>query len=76
MLEIILLGISAPSKAVSSKISKVLDNCTRYRLKEKTALKAIKDLKLIYEGKDDSESESFIQLYCSVFTPKENVNFN
>jgi len=53
----------------------VLDTCARYRLKEKTALVAIKDLKLKYEGKDASEAEVFIQLYCSVFTPNENVDF-
>jgi hypothetical protein len=44
-------------------------------LKEKTALVAIKDLKLKYEGKDESEAELFIKLYCSVFTPNENVDF-
>ena len=36
---------------------------------------AIKDLKLKYEGKDASEAEVFIQLYCSVFIPNENVDF-
>ncbi len=54
---------------------KVLDTCARYRLKEKTALVAIKDLKLKYEGNDKSEAELFIKLYCSVFTPNENVDF-
>tara|TARA_Y100001968_G_scaffold79182_1_gene70486 strand:+ start:325 stop:495 length:171 start_codon:yes stop_codon:yes gene_type:complete len=54
---------------------KVLDTCARYRLKEKTALAAIKDLKLKYEGRDESEAELFIKLYCSVFTPNENVDF-
>tara|TARA_Y100001968_G_scaffold224298_1_gene206958 strand:+ start:253 stop:483 length:231 start_codon:yes stop_codon:yes gene_type:complete len=76
MLVILLLGLSTPSKAVSTKMFKVLDTCARYRLKEKTALVAIKDLKLKYEGKDENEAELFIQLYCSVFTPNENVDFN
>tara|TARA_Y100001968_G_scaffold50272_1_gene40873 strand:- start:449 stop:676 length:228 start_codon:yes stop_codon:yes gene_type:complete len=75
MLVILLLGLNAPSKAVSTKMFKVLDTCARYRLKEKTALLAIKELKLKYEGKDENEAELFIQLYCSVFTPNENVDF-
>tara|TARA_B100000700_G_C14736029_1_gene710719 strand:- start:473 stop:700 length:228 start_codon:yes stop_codon:yes gene_type:complete len=75
MLVIILLGLSSSSRAVSTKMFKVLDTCARYRLKEKTALVAIKDLKLKYEGKDEKEAELFIQLYCSVFTPNEKVDF-
>tara|TARA_B100000965_G_C19060896_1_gene527774 strand:- start:203 stop:373 length:171 start_codon:yes stop_codon:yes gene_type:complete len=54
---------------------KVLNSCARFRLKEKTALVAIKDLKLKYEGKDESEAELFMQLYCSVFTTNEYVYF-
>ena len=75
LLSTILLGLITPSKAVSRRMFEVLDTCARYRLKEKTALVAIKDLKLKYEGKDASEAEVFIQLYCSVFTPNENVDF-
>tara|TARA_Y100001968_G_scaffold312054_1_gene334792 strand:+ start:155 stop:394 length:240 start_codon:yes stop_codon:yes gene_type:complete len=71
----LLLGLITPAKATSTRMFKVLDTCARYRLKEKTALVAIKDLKLKYEGKDDSEAELFIKLYCSVFTPNENVDF-
>ena len=70
-----LFGLITPSEAVSRRMFEVLDTCARYRLKEKTALVAIKDLKLKYEGKDASEAEVFIQLYCSVFTPNENVDF-
>ena len=75
LLSTLLLGFITPSKAVSRRMFEVLDTCARYRLKEKTALVAIKDLKLKYEGKDASEAEVFIQLYCSVFTPNENVDF-
>ena len=75
LLSTILLFLITPSKAVSRRMFEVLDTCARYRLKEKTALVAIKDLKLKYEGKDSSEAEVFIQLYCSVFTPNENVDF-
>ena len=71
----LLLGFITPSKAVTKRMFEVLDTCARYRLKETTALVAIKDLKLKYEGKDASEAEVFIQLYCSVFTPNENVDF-
>ena len=71
----LLMGLSIPSQAVTTRMFKVLDTCARYRLKEKTALVAIKDLKLKYEGKDEREAELFIKLYCSVFTPNENVDF-
>ena len=71
----VLLGIGSPSEAYTTRMFNVLDTCARYRLKEKTALVAIKDLKLKYEGKDESEAELFIKLYCSVFTPNENVDF-
>ena len=71
----LLLVLSIPSKAVTTRMFKVLDTCARYRLKEKTALVAIKDLKLKYVGKDKKEAELFIKLYCSVFTPNENVDF-
>ena len=75
LLWIVLLGLSTPSKAVTTQIFTVLDTYARYRLKEKTALVAIKDLKLKYEGRNESEAELFIKLYCSVFTPNENVDF-
>tara|TARA_B100000700_G_scaffold238047_1_gene264448 strand:- start:735 stop:980 length:246 start_codon:yes stop_codon:yes gene_type:complete len=75
ILSIIFFGLIVPSKAGPRRMFNVLDTCARYRLKEKTALVAIKELKLKYEGKDETEAELFIQLYCSVFTPNENVDF-
>ena len=69
------LSLITPSKAVSRRMFEVLDTCARYRLKEKTALVAIKDLKLKYEGENESEAELFLKLYCSVFTQNENVDF-
>ena len=75
LLSLTLLVFNTPSKAVSRRMFEVLDTCARYRLKEKTALVAIKDLKLKYDGNDDREAELFIKLYCSVFTPNENVEF-
>ena len=71
----LVLGLISPSKAVTRRMFEVLDTCARYRLKEKTALVAIKDLKIKYEGKDETEAELFINLYCSVFTPNNNVDF-
>ena len=70
-----MLGLSTPSEAVTTRMFKVLDSCARYRLKEKTALVTIKDLKIKYKGKDEKEAELLIKLYCSVFTPNENVVF-
>jgi len=75
LLVTVLFWLTTPSKAVTTRMFKVLDTCARYRLKEKTALDAIKDLKLKYVGQDESEAEIFIKLYCSVFTPNENVDF-
>ena len=76
LLATLFFGLIIPSKAGTTRMFKVLDTCARYRLEEKTALVVIKDLKLKYEGKDESEAEVFIKLYCSVFTPNENVDFN
>ncbi len=75
LLVTLFLGLVTPTKAVTTRMFKVLDTCARYRLKEKTALVAIKDLKIKYDGNDESEAELFIKLYCSVFTPNENVDF-
>ncbi len=75
LIVILLLELYTPSKASSTRMFKVLDTCARYRLKEKTALVAIKDLKLQHDGKDESEAELFIKLYCSVFTPNGSVDF-
>ena len=70
ILSTLLLGLISPSKAVSRRMFEVLDTCARYRLKEMTALVAINDLKLKYEGKEGSEADLFIKLYCSAFDSK------
>ena len=75
LIVILLLELYTPSKASSTRMFKVLDTCARYRLKEKTALVAIKDLKLEHDGKDESEADLFIKLYCSVFTPNGSLDF-
>ena len=63
------------SKAVTTKMFKVLDTCARYRLKEIDAKKAAEKLKL--ESKDYSEIElkNIVSSYCSVFTPNEKIKF-
>ena len=71
----VFLGLIIPSKALANRMFKVLDTCARYRLKEKTAVDAIKDLKLKYEGKVENEADLFIKLYCSVFIPNESIDF-
>ena len=70
LLSTLLFGLINPSTAASRRMFEVLDTCARYRLKEKTALVAIKDLKLKYEGKEGSEADLFIKLYCSAFDSK------
>ena len=72
---ILLLELFTPSKASIPRMFKLLDTSARYRLKEKTALSAIKDLKLEHDGKDESEADLFIKLYCSVFTPNGSLDF-
>ena len=69
-LSTLLLSLIIPAKATSRRMFEVLDTCARYRLKEKTALVAIKDLKLKYEGKEGNEADLFIKLYCSAFDSK------
>ena len=63
------------SKAVTTKMFKVLDTCARYRLKEIDANEAIEKLKL--ESKDYSENalKKIVSNYCAVFTPNEKIEF-
>ena len=72
---LILFVFLPPSKAVTTKMFKVLDTCARYRLNEIDAKGAIEKLKL------KSKNSSYIDLknigsnYCSVFTPNEKIEF-
>jgi len=70
-----LFAFIPPSKAVTTKMFKVLDTCARYRLREINAKEALGKLKL--ESKDFSEIElkNTVSNYCSVFTPNENIKF-
>ncbi len=70
-----LFAFLPPSKAVTTKMFKVLDTCARYRLKEIDAKEAIEKLKL--ESKNSSEIglKNIVSNYCSVFTPNEKIEF-
>ena len=72
---ILLLGLSLPAQAVTTRMFRGLDTCARYKLKEKDAFEATKDLKLKYNGNDEKEAKLFFNLYFSVFTPNEKVDF-
>ena len=70
-----LLAFIPSSKAVTTKMFKVLDTCARYRLREIDSREAIDKLKL--ESKNYSEIDLKIKVsnYCSVFTPNEKIEF-
>ena len=65
----------SPTKAVTTKMFKVLDTCARYRLKEIDAKEAIEKLKLESENSFKMDSKNIVSIYCSVFTPNEEVKF-
>ena len=70
-----LLAFIPSSKAVTTKMFKVLDTCARYRLREIDARQAIEKLNL--ESKNSSEIglKNIVSNYCSVFTPNEKIEF-
>ena len=64
-----------PSKAVTTKMFKVLDTCARYRLKEIDAKKAVEKLKLEPINSSEIDLKNKVSTYCSVFTPNEKIKF-
>ena len=70
-----LLAFIPSSKAVTTKMFKVLDTCARYRLREIDARQAIEKLNL--ESKNSSEIglKNIVSNYCSVFSPNEKIEF-
>ena len=64
-----------PSKAVTTKMFKVLDTCARYRLGEIDAKQAIEKLKLKSKNSSEIDLKNIVSNYCSVFTPNENIKF-
>ena len=63
------------SKAVTTKMFKVLDTCARYSLKEIDAKEAIEKLKLKSKNSSDIDLRNIVINYCSVFTPNEKIEF-
>ena len=70
-----LFAFLPPSKAVTTKMFKVLDTCARYRLKEIDAKEAIEKLKLKSKNSTDIGLKNIVSNYCSVFTPNEKIDF-
>ena len=70
-----LFAFITPSKAVTTKMFKVLDTCARYRLKEINAKEAIEKLKLESKNSSEIDLKNIVSNYCSVFTPNEKIEF-
>ena len=64
-----------PSKAVTTKMFKVLDTCARYRLKQIDAKEAMEKLKLESKNSSEMDLKNILNTYCSVFTPNEKIKF-
>ncbi len=71
----LLLAFIPSSKAVTTKMFKVLDTCARYRLREIDAREAIDKLKLESKSSSEIDLKNIVSNYCSVFTPNENIKF-
>ena len=72
---LLLFAFLSPSKAVTTKMFKVLDTCARYRLKEIDAKEAIEKLKLESDNSSKMDEKNIVSIYCSVFTPNEEIEF-
>ncbi len=70
-----LLAFIPSSKAVTTKMFKVLDTCARYRLREIDAREAIDKLKLESKNSSEIDLKNIVANYCSVFTPNEKIKF-
>ena len=70
-----LLAFISPTRAVTTKMFKVLDTCARYRLKEIDSKEAIEKLKLKFQNTSRIESKDIVSKYCSVFTPNQKIEF-
>ena len=70
-----LFAFISPTRAVTTKMFKVLDICARYRLKEIDSKEAIEKLKLKFQNTSKIESKDIVSKYCSVFTPNQKIEF-
>ena len=76
LLSIFLLFAFIPqSKAVTTKMFRVLDTCARFRLREIDAKQAIEKLKLESKNSSEIDLKNILSNYCSVFTPNEKIEF-
>jgi len=71
----LLITFLPPTKAVTTKMFKVLDTCARYRLGEINANEAIEKLKLKLTNSSTNQPKELVKKYCSVFTPNEKIEF-
>ncbi|ABM71590.1 non-structural protein (NS2)-like protein [Prochlorococcus marinus str. MIT 9515] len=71
----LLFAFISPSKAVTTKMFKVLDTCARYRLKEIDAKAAVEKLKLESNNFSELGLRNIVSKYCSVFTPNQKIEF-
>ena len=72
---LLLFAFLSPSKAVTTKMFKVLDTCARYKLNEIDAKVAIEKLKLESKNSSEMDLRKIVCIYCSVFTPNEEIEF-
>ena len=70
-----LLAFIPSSKAVTTKMFKVLDTCASYRLREIDAKQAIEKLNLESKNYSEIGLKYIVSNYCSVFTPNEKIEF-
>ena len=70
-----LFAFLPPSKAVTTKMFRVLDTCARYRLNEIDVKEAAEKLKLESKNTSEIDLKNKVSKYCSVFTPNEKIEF-
>ena len=75
LIVICLFAFTPPSRAVTTRMFRVLDTCARYRLKEIDPKEAIEKLKLKYNDSAEIDLKNILSSYCSVFTPNERIEF-
>ena len=75
LITFVLFSFCLPSKAVTTKMFKVLDTCARYRLNEIEEMEAMEKLKLKSQNFSKLELKEIVNKYCSVFTPNEKIEF-
>ena len=75
LVSLFLLFFIPQSKAVTTKMFKVLDTCARYRMGEIDTKEALEKLKLKSNNSSEIDLKNKVSNYCSVFTPNERIKF-